>query len=98
MPQAAGWSLPLGKACQSQAHDHTRAKSAVDQSAPLKRSRSPMATLLDQLKQYTTVVADTGDMHSMEKFKPTDATTNPSLLTSAANMPAYSSIVDDVLK
>ncbi|ADV80987.1 transaldolase [Terriglobus saanensis] len=57
-----------------------------------------MATLLDQLKQFTTVVADTGDMQSMEKFKPTDATTNPSLITAAANMPAYSQIVDDVLK
>lgn len=57
-----------------------------------------MATLLDQLKQYTTVVADTGDMKSMEKFKPTDATTNPSLITAAANMQEYSYIVDDVLK
>jgi transaldolase len=57
-----------------------------------------MATLLDQLKQYTTVVADTGDMQSMQKFKPTDATTNPSLITAAAGMPAYSHIVDDVLK
>lgn len=57
-----------------------------------------MATLLEQLKQYTTVVADTGDMHSMEKFKPTDATTNPSLITSAAGMPAYSPIVDEVLE
>ena len=57
-----------------------------------------MATLLEQLKQYTTVVADTGDMKSMEKFKPTDATTNPSLITAAAQMPDYSSIVDDVLK
>ena len=57
-----------------------------------------MANLLEQLKQYTTVVADTGDMKSMEKFKPTDATTNPSLITAAAQMPEYSSIVDDVLK
>ena len=57
-----------------------------------------MATLLEQLKQYTTVVADTGDMQSMEKFKPTDSTTNPSLITAAAGMPAYSQIVDDVLK
>ncbi len=57
-----------------------------------------MADFLDQLKQYTTVVADTGDMKSMEKFKPTDATTNPSLITAAAQMPEYSSIVDDVLK
>ena len=57
-----------------------------------------MATLLEQLKKYTTVVADTGDMQSMEKFKPTDATTNPSLLTAAAQMPAYQPIVDAVLK
>ena len=57
-----------------------------------------MATLLEQLKQYTTVVADTGDMQSMEKFKPTDATTNPSLLTAAAQMPAYMPLVDEVLK
>ena len=57
-----------------------------------------MATLLDQLKQMTTVVADTGDMKSMEKFKPTDATTNPSLITAAAGMSEYSYIVDDVLK
>src|ERR1700753_1617423 len=57
-----------------------------------------MPTLLEQLKQFTTVVADTGDMKSMEKFKPTDATTNPSLITAAANMPEYSDIVDGVLK
>jgi len=57
-----------------------------------------MATLLEQLKQYTTVVADTGDMQSMHKFKPTDATTNPSLITAAAGMPAYQPIVDAVLK
>lgn len=57
-----------------------------------------MPNFLDQLKQYTTVVADTGDMKSMEKFKPTDATTNPSLITAAAQLPDYSYIVDDVLK
>ena len=57
-----------------------------------------MPNLLEQLKQYTTVVADTGDMKSMEKFKPTDATTNPSLITAAAQLPDYSNIVDDVLK
>jgi len=56
------------------------------------------ATILEQLKQYTTVVADTGDLQSMQKFKPTDATTNPSLITAAAGMPAYASIVDGVLK
>src|SRR6201991_4006688 len=54
--------------------------------------------LLEQLRKYTTVVADTGDIEAMEKFKPTDATTNPSLITTAAQMPQYQPIVDDVLK
>lgn len=56
-----------------------------------------MANLLDQLKTMTTVVSDTGDINSIKKYKPTDATTNPSLLAAAAQMPEYSSIVDDVL-
>jgi transaldolase len=54
-------------------------------------------TLLEQLRTMTTVVADTGDIHSIEKVKPQDATTNPSLITTAAGMPEYSQIVDDVL-
>ena len=57
-----------------------------------------MATLLAQLKSMTTVVADTGDINSIEKFKPTDSTTNPSLIAAAAEKPEYQSIVDDVLK
>ena len=47
-----------------------------------------MPSLLDQLKQYTTVVADTGDFRQMEEFTPQDATTNPSLILSAAKVPA----------
>ncbi len=54
-------------------------------------------TLLEQLRTMTTVVADTGDIQAIEKVKPQDATTNPSLITTAAGMPAYSKIVDDVL-
>ena len=57
-----------------------------------------MATLLEQLRGYTKVVADSGDINSIEKFKPQDSTTNPSLIAAAAEMPAYESIVDDVLK
>ena len=45
----------------------------------------------------TTVVADTGDIESIEKFKPQDSTTNPSLIAAAAQMPQYREIVDDVL-
>ena len=56
-----------------------------------------MASLLDQLKQMTTVVADSGDINSIKQFKPTDSTTNPSLIATAAGMPEYQSIVDDVL-
>jgi transaldolase len=56
-----------------------------------------MPNLLEQLRSYTTVVADTGDIEAMEKFRPTDATTNPSLITAAAQMPQYQPIVDDVL-
>jgi transaldolase len=56
-----------------------------------------MATLLEQLRGMTTVVADSGDINSIIKFKPTDSTTNPSLIAAAAEMPAYAQIVDDVL-
>jgi transaldolase len=56
-----------------------------------------MANLLDQLKTFTTVVSDTGDINSIKAYKPTDATTNPSLIAAAAQMPEYQSIVDDCL-
>ena len=56
-----------------------------------------MATLLEQLRGMTTVVSDTGDINSIKQFKPQDATTNPSLIGAAAQMPAYAQIVDDVL-
>ncbi len=52
---------------------------------------------LQQLKQYTTVVADTGDFQSIEKFKPKDATTNPSLILKAALDPKYKSLLDDAV-
>ena len=54
-------------------------------------------TLLEQLRKMTVVVADTGDIEAIEKFLPRDATTNPSLITAAAEMPKYSQIVDDTL-
>jgi transaldolase len=56
-----------------------------------------MANLLDQLKSMTTVVSDTGDINSIKAYKPTDATTNPSLIAAAAQKPEYQSIVDGVL-
>ncbi len=54
--------------------------------------------LLQQLREMTVVVADTGDIQAIETFKPRDATTNPSLITAAAQMPQYQGIVDDTLK
>jgi transaldolase len=53
--------------------------------------------LLEQLREMTVVVADTGDIQAIEKFKPQDATTNPSLITAAAKMPEYQEIVDRTL-
>ncbi|ESO98564.1 hypothetical protein LOTGIDRAFT_142681 [Lottia gigantea] len=52
---------------------------------------------LDQLKAITTVVADTGDFEAMAKFKPTDATTNPSLILAAAGMKSYQKLIDEAV-
>ena len=57
-----------------------------------------MANLLDQLKSMTTVVSDTGDINAIKAYKPTDATTNPSLIAAAAQKSDYQSIVDGVLQ
>ena len=57
-----------------------------------------MSNQLDQLKQFTVVVADTGDFASMKEFAPRAATTNPSLLLKAAGMPAYAPLVDVAIK
>jgi transaldolase len=56
-----------------------------------------MASLLEQLRGMTKVVADSGDINSIKQFKPIDSTTNPSLIAAAAQMPEYAPIVDDVL-
>jgi transaldolase len=52
-------------------------------------------TLLESLKKYTTVVADTGDIEAIARHRPQDATTNPSLLYHAAQMPAYRHLVEE---
>lgn len=53
--------------------------------------------LLDQLRQYTEVVADTGDFESIEKYGPVDATTNPSLIFAASQEEKYSSLIKDAI-
>jgi transaldolase len=52
---------------------------------------------LDQLKKLTKVVADTGDFESLKEFTPQDATTNPSLILKAAQMPAYKHLLDKAI-
>merc|ERR1712168_422838 len=64
--------------------------------SPSKKSR--MATSLDQLKEKTVVVADTGDFEAMKKYKPTDATTNPSLILQAANMEQYATLINQAVE
>lgn len=54
--------------------------------------------LYDQLREMTVVVADTGDINSIETFRPRDATTNPSLITAAAQMEEYRDVVEDALR
>ncbi|MGI4849020.1 MAG: transaldolase family protein, partial [Janthinobacterium lividum] len=53
---------------------------------------------LDQLKQYTTIVADTGDFQSIEAFTPRDATTNPSLILKAVQKPEYQPLLAQAVK
>jgi transaldolase len=52
---------------------------------------------LDQLQALTTIVADTGDVESIRKLCPTDATTNPSLIYAASQMPEYASLVENAV-
>jgi transaldolase len=56
-----------------------------------------MSTTLDQLKQYTKVVADTGDFESMRAFQPQDATTNPSLIFKAAQIERYQPLLQKAI-
>jgi len=56
-----------------------------------------MTSQLEQLKQYTTVVADTGDFQQMEEFSPYDATTNPSLILAAAKKAEYRPIIQAIV-
>ncbi len=53
--------------------------------------------LLEQLREMTTVVADTGDIEAIRKHRPIDATTNPSLILKAAQMPEYSELVSEAV-
>lgn len=56
-----------------------------------------MSSSLEQLRSFTTIVADTGDFSLIEKFRPQDCTTNPSLLLRAAKIPAFKPLVEDAI-
>lgn len=57
-----------------------------------------MGNALESLRSMTTVVADTGDINSIKVYTPTDATTNPSLILAAAQMPEYQHLVDEAVE
>ena len=59
--------------------------------------QQPEAYALEQLKQHTVVVADTGDIDAIAQHKPQDATTNPSLLYKAAQMQQYNGLIDEAI-
>jgi transaldolase len=61
------------------------------------KSEGSESNTLEQLKQHTVIVADTGDLESIKKCKPTDATTNPSLILNAAKMPQYKHLLQEAV-
>ncbi len=69
----------------------SRAATALREPEP---AAAPAATQLDQLKQFTKVVADTGDYATLKAYAPQDATTNPSLILKAAEMPQYAALIE----
>lgn len=61
-------------------------------------SEAPKKNKLDQLKEMTTVVADTGEFEEIKQFHPTDATTNPSLILAASNKPDYQFLIEEAIQ
>ncbi|MGL5298940.1 MAG: transaldolase family protein, partial [Plesiomonas sp.] len=57
-----------------------------------------MADKLSALRKLTTVVADTGDIEAIKRYQPEDATTNPSLILNAAQIPEYAPLIDDAVR
>lgn len=57
-----------------------------------------MANTLEQFKSITTIVADTGDIEAIKRYQPEDATTNPSLILKAAQIPAYGHLIENAIE
>lgn len=62
----------------------------------LQAGQAAASSSLDQLRRFTTVVADTGDFHAMAAFRPRDATTNPTLILKAVQKPEYAGLLQQV--
>src|SRR5438552_8325971 len=70
----------------------------MSQIAEIERPATKQAlSQLDQLKKFTKVVADTGDFATLKDYAPQDATTNPSLILKAAQMPDYKNLVEEAI-
>jgi len=57
-----------------------------------------MANALAQLKSFTTIVADTGDIEAIKRYQPEDATTNPSLILKASQIPEYAFLIENAIE
>ena len=86
--------LPLTNAARGYVSPLRTRFTLASQAIPAYPAPAMSATQHDQQKQFTTVVADTGDFESMKAYQPQDATTNPSLILQASEKPAYKHLVD----
>src|SRR5260221_2334802 len=71
--------------------------SAIAEPLPEQQTQAQALSQLDQLKKFTTVVADSGDFATLKQYAPQDATTNPSLIFKAAQMPEYKWLVEKAI-
>ena len=78
-------------------HLYLAQRARLDSSAIERTKENAMVSKLESLRSMTTVVSDTGDMESIKRFKPTDATTNPTLILKASQLPAYAHLVDEAV-
>src|SRR3982750_5017164 len=70
----------------------------MSQTAEIEKNKTATAiSQLDQLKRFTKVVADTGDFGTLKEYAPQDATTNPSLILKAAQMPGYKALLEKAI-
>lgn len=85
------------KMAESQSLKRKRSEEDSEGNGEAKQQIAATKTSLDYLKDFTVVVADTGEFSSIKAFSPQDATTNPSLILKAASLPEYESIVNSAI-